>query len=275
MKSFLKWAGGKTRTAETLAALAPPEGFETYIEPFCGSAAVFFVALPDRAVLADANEDLIVCLQEVARDAEAVMVAVDSHPKRKEHYLAVRSQDPTTLTRTERAARTLYLNKMAFRGLWRVNRSGQFNVPWGNYETRRVYDRDGLLLAASALQAADIRHDDFREILLKAEPGDWVYLDPPYVPDRAWGDFTRYTSAQFGPADQRDLAELCAELDRNDVRWLLTNSDTKLVRELYAGFSMHVLPTRRDITLQSADRESVDLVVANYVLPHHDALAAA
>lgn len=270
LKSFLKWAGGKTRTAETLAALAPPE-YGTYHEPFCGSAAVFFALRPERAILADANEDLVVCLRQVAADPDGLMAQLDAWPNTKEFFLQVRAWDPATLTDPVRAARVIYLNKTGFRGLWRVNRAGQVNTPYGRYD-RPYYNRDTLLAASAALAGADLRHADFREALLKAEPGDWVYLDPPYVPDRAWGDFTRYTPGQFGPGDQRELAELLAELDRGGVRWLMSNSRTDLVRDLYADYGMWVLPTRRDITLASAERASVDLLVANYPLPRHPGL---
>lgn len=274
LRSFLKWAGGKTRSATTLASLSPDDGYETYLEPFCGSAAVFFAVRPRRACIADANEDLIVCLRQVADDAESVMARLDEWPNTKQFFLKVRAWDAASLDDSTRAARVVYLNKTAFRGLWRVNRSGQFNAPYGAYN-RPVYNRDTLLAASQALRGHSIVHADFRDVLLKASAGDWVYLDPPYVPDRKWGDFTRYTAGQFGPEDQVALAEMLGQLDRDGVRWLLSNSDTPLVRELYSAFSVQSLATRRDITLQSADRKSVDLVISNYPLPVLSGLRAA
>jgi DNA adenine methylase len=270
LRSFLKWAGGKARTASVLSELAPPN-YARYIEPFCGSAAVFLSARPERALLADQNEDLVVCLRQVARRPHRVMALLDTWPNEREFFNEVRAWDPDKLDPLTRSARVIYLNKTSFRGLWRVNRSGAFNTPYGAYD-RPYYNRDTLLAASRALRSADIRHADFREVLTDAQPGDWVYLDPPYVPDRAWGDFTRYTAGRFGPDDQKDLALLCQELDYRGVRWLLTNSDTELVRELYDGYPMAALPTRRDITLQSADRASRDLVVSNYSPPSHEEL---
>lgn len=266
LRSFLKWAGGKTRTAYTLAALAPVQGYDCYIEPFCGSAAVFFAAQPSQAILSDDNEDLIVCLQQVAANPRAVMAQLDDWPNEREFFNRVRQWEADQLEPVVRAARVIYLNKTAFRGLWRVNRQGKFNTPYGEYN-RPYYNPRTLLAASEALQAADIRHACFREVLAKAEPGDWVYLDPPYVPDRKWGDFTRYTSGQFGPGDQEDLVEQLRELDREGVRWLHTNSNTKMIRKLYAGYRIHAIPTRRDITLQAAERDSVDLVITNYDPP--------
>lgn len=265
LRSFLKWAGGKTRTAALIAKLAPP-GFATYHEPFCGSAAVFFALRPPHGILSDDNLDLIVCLQEVAAAPEAVMEQLDEWPNTRDFFLRIRAWEPDALTPTQRAARVIYINKTGFRGLWRVNRQGRVNTPYGAYE-RPYYNRETLLAASRALRCATIRHLCFREALLKAEPGDWVYLDPPYVPDRAWGDFTRYTAGQFGPADQRELAELLGQLDRDGVKWLLTNSDTDVTRDLYAAYRQWLMPTRRDVALNAAERASMDLVVTNYAPP--------
>lgn len=266
LRSFLKWAGGKTRTADLLVSLAPKDGFETYLEAFCGSAAVFFALRPERAILADDNADLIICLQQVAADPHAVMAQLDEWPNERGFFNEVREWDPDALDAVVRAARVIYLNKTGFRGLWRVNQQGRFNTPYGEYN-RPYYNRTTLPAAAAALRHADIRHACFREVLLKAEPGDWVYLDPPYVPDRAWGDFTRYTAGRFGPGDQEDLADMCAQLDRDGVRWLLTNSNTMMIRKLYSDYRIHAIATRRDITLQAADRDSIDLVITNYDPP--------
>ena len=241
------------------------------MEPFCGSAAVFFALGPARAILADANAELVIALRQVRDAPNAIMAALDGMPNTRAYFDGVRKQDSSKLSELERAARLIYLNKTAFRGLWRVNRSGRFNTPYGEY-SRPYYNADTLLAASAALQGVDVRCADFANVLRDARKGDWVYVDPPYVPDRKWGDFTRYTAGQFGPEDQERLASDLGRLDRKGVRWLLSNSDTPAVRELYRGFRMARLATRRDITLQSADRGSVDLVVSNYDYPRHPAL---
>ena len=272
-RPFLKWAGGKNRVASIIASLAPPEGFRNYVEPFCGSAAVFFAVTPARALLADANEDLVICLRVVRDSPQAVMAQLDHMPNTKRAFDRVRQQDATKLTDLERAARLIYLNKTAFRGLWRVNRKGQFNTPYGQYD-RPYYNSATLLGASVALSDVDIRCADFEDVLPDARSGDWIYLDPPYVPDRKWGDFTRYTAGQFGSADQERLASCVASLDRRGVRWLLTNSNTPAVRQIYADYRIALLSTRRDITLKSSDRASTDLVITNYGPPPHAALRA-
>lgn len=263
-KSFLKWAGGKTGYARLLESLSPPKWSGKFVEPFMGSAALFFQVEPDRAVLADSNEELVICFQEVRDHPHEVMGLLDEIPNEKEHYEMVRSTDPATLQPLHRAARVIYLNKTGFRGLWRVNRQGRFNVPYGAYE-RPYYNRDAFLMASKVLQGAKLRCGDYRECLRSARKGDWVYLDPPYVPTGAWGDFTRYTAGQFSGSDHEGLATQVRSLDARGVHFLLTNSDTPFARDLYSGFGMGILETRRDIDLRSRHRKSTDLVVSNYL----------
>lgn len=264
-RSFLKWAGGKTRYADQLVEAAPPYTGR-YWEPFMGSAAVFFELQPTKAVLSDANLELVVCFRAVARDPEAVMAKLNEMPNTREHFEEVRRQNSEELPEIERAARVIYLNKTSFRGLWRVNKKGQFNVPYGDYD-RPYYNRKTLLAASQALRGVRIHHADFGEALKKASSGDWVYLDPPYIPEGGYSDFKRYTSGQFHDDDHERLAQAMREADSRGVFLTLTNSDTDATREIFKGFSVRRMATRRDINLQSAKRSSWDLVFTNYELP--------
>lgn len=264
--SFLKWAGGKTRSAPVLAQLRPP-AWDRWVEPFCGSAAVFFQLAPCRALLADANPDLIVALQRVAECPGTVMDILDSMPNSRTRFEFERAKTPERMKPNNRAARTVYLNKTAFRGLWRVNRQGRFNTPYGAYD-RPLYNRATLLEASILLRSAEVRCADFRDVLVNAGEGDWVYLDPPYVPDRAWGDFTRYTAGQFGAEDHECLAALAKRAVDNGAHVMVTNSDMPEVRQLYAEFHVAVLPTRRDIALKKSDRPSADLIATSYPVSH-------
>ncbi|WFE26140.1 Dam family site-specific DNA-(adenine-N6)-methyltransferase [Solwaraspora sp. WMMD791] len=265
-RSFLKWAGGKTRYATTIVTAAPPFT-GTYREPFLGSGAVFFELAPERAVLSDANPELIVCFQVVAADPEAVMRLLDEQPNTAEHFAAMRRRSPADCSDLERAVRVIYLNKTAFRGLWRVNRRGEFNTPYGAYD-RPYYDRRVLLDAARALRRAELRTGDFVDELDAAQAGDWVYLDPPYVPLGGWSDFKRYTSEQFGPHDHVRLRDAMVRAAQRGVWLTLTNSDTPFVRDLFGpDFSIARMATRRDINLQAANRRSWDLLITNYELP--------
>ncbi|MEU1889495.1 Dam family site-specific DNA-(adenine-N6)-methyltransferase [Micromonospora rifamycinica] len=266
-KSFLKWAGGKTRYAKTLVAVAP--AFTgTYREPFLGSGAVFFELNPSRAILSDANEELIICFREVAKDAEAVMKRLDDYINTREHFEEVRSQNPAALSNLDRAARVIYLNKTSFRGLWRVNQKGQFNTPYGAYD-RPYYSRQTLSEASKLLAGAEIRVADFQEQLDQATEGDWVYLDPPYIPLGGWADFKRYTPGQFNEDDHIRLFKAMKRASERGVFVTLSNSDTPFVRDLFKNdFNIAKMATRRDINLQAAKRENWDLVVTNYKLPN-------
>ncbi|MFV2062991.1 MAG: DNA adenine methylase [Chloroflexota bacterium] len=262
-KPFLKWAGGKARSADKLAQNAPPFG-GVYREPFMGSAAVFFALRPVRAVLSDANEDLVVCFQEVRRDPEAVMEALDSMVNSRVEFARIRGLDPRDLDPVQRSVRVIYLKKTAFRGLWRPNRSGQFNTPYGEYQ-RPCYNRDNLLGASRLLANARLECLDFAPALSAAAGGDFVYLDPPYVPETKWGDFRRYTAGQFDDTDHERLSRLMWEATARGVYVMLTNSDMPPVRRIYDGFRMTRISTRRDIHLKSSLRNSKDLVITNYV----------
>lgn len=271
--SFLKWVGGKTRYAKTLASLAP-DYTGTYREPFLGSGAVFFELTPPAAVLSDANSELVTCFEEVTGDPHEVMRLLDGMPNTPEYFERTRRQNPADLPAKERAARVIYLNKTSFRGLWRVNRRGEFNTPYGAYD-RPYYNRETMLWAAKLLATARFMNCDFETALDQTGPGDWVYLDPPYVPLGGWADFKRYTPDQFG---EKDHERLCAAMVRADTRGVyltLTNSDTEFTRDLFGShFKTYRLATRRDINLQSAKRGSWDLVATNYelALPRQDQL---
>ncbi|MGW9133775.1 DNA adenine methylase [Streptomyces sp. NPDC055681] len=265
-RSFLKWAGGKTRYADQLAAMAPPYTGR-YFEPFMGSAALFFELGPAQAALSDANGELVVCFQQVAEAPEKIMALLDEMPNTREYFNEVRSRDVNVLSEAERAARVIYLNKTGFRGLWRVNRKGQFNVPYGAYD-RPYYNRKTMLQASADLRDVGIRKRDFAEALAEAQTGDWVYLDPPYIPLGGWADFKRYTAEQFGgEEDQQRLAEAMREASNRGVFVTMTNSETPLARDIFADFNVVRMATRRDINLQSARRGSWDLVFTNYDLP--------
>jgi DNA adenine methylase len=262
-RSFLKWAGGKTRYARTLVSIAP-DYTGRYREPFLGSGAVFFELAPSTAALSDANGELVGCFEEVANDPHRVMALLDEMPNTPEYFEQVRRQDPCHLSAQERAARVIYLNKTSFRGLWRVNRRGQFNTPYGAYN-RPYYNRDTMLRASKALTVAEFMTCDFEDAIDKAESGDWVYLDPPYVPLGGWADFKRYTPGQFSEEDHVRLRDAMVRATARGVLVTLTNSDTPFVRELFGlPFHTYQLTTRRDINLQTDKRKSTDLVITNY-----------
>jgi DNA adenine methylase len=260
---FLKWAGGKTSLLSELLKHVPPR-LRRYHEPFVGGGALFFAAAPRRAVLSDSNGELIHCWQQVRDDVYGVLDALMDHVYERTHFERVRALDPARLAPAERAARFIYLNKTCFNGLWRVNRAGRFNVPFGRYRNPTFHDPALLLRASQALQGVEVVRAPFEIALERASPGDFVYLDPPYDPLSETSSFTSYTQDSFGWEDQKRLAAACLALDRRGVRFLLSNSATPRIRELYRRFEQRLVRAPRHISCKGEGRGRVEeLLVLN------------
>ncbi len=184
-------------------------------------------------------------------------------PNTKEFYLSVRSIAPAGLPMAERAAHLLYLNKTCFRGLFRVNRRGEFNVPYGAYD-RRYYDEKNLASFAQALQRVEIRTGDFELAVHDSSRGDFIYFAPPYYKLGGYSDFNRYTAAKFHESDHIRLGAVCRELDARGVHWAISNSDTPLVRSLFGDFQVRRVKARREINLRASNRSISELLITNY-----------
>ena len=277
-RPFLKWAGGKTQLLTQLEALFPPPGeVKRYLEPFVGSGAVFFhlhnAHRPETIVLADSNADLIDTYRAIRDDVDAVIRTLRRHRKAhsKEHYYRVRALDGSQLSRCERAARTIYLNKTCFNGLYRVNSKGRFNVPLGRYRNPPILDAPNLRAVASALRDVELKVADFRATLEYARTGDFVYFDPPYEPLSPTSSFTAYTRGSFGERDQEALAGVFRALSDMGCRVMLSNSDTPLVHRLYREFWIQRVDARRSINSNGNRRGRIaEAVVCSYSLPVRD-----
>ncbi len=259
---FVKWAGGKQGIARRLAGLFPP-GFERYFEPFVGGGSVLFAFQPRNAVIGDANEWLISTYQAIREDWAQVAEILDGLENTKEEYERIRSILPGELSLFQRAAHLVYLNKTCFRGLFRVNRQGKFNVPYGQYD-RRYYDPTNLRAVSEVLQNVELRQVDFELCMHDVTDRDFVYLDPPYYKLGGYSDFNRYTKSQFRENDHFRLAALCRELDSRGVRWAVSNSDTDFIRDLFTGYSLTAIGNRREINLNSGNRDITELLITNY-----------
>jgi DNA adenine methylase len=259
-RPFVKWAGGKRQLLDQLRPLLPAR-FRRYFEPFTGGGAVFFSLCPKDAVLGDMNAELIDCYRAIRDDVEGVITALRRHRYDAVHYYRARSADPSTLPLPERAARTIYLNRTGYNGLYRVNRAGKFNVPMGRHTNPLLCDAENLRACSGAVRGVDLRVADFEEVAGRAKAGDLVYFDPPYVPVSDTADFTSYVPGGFGVAEQRRLAALFAKLARRGVHAVLSNSDTPLVRELYAGFRIDEVLAARFINSRATGRGKVGEVV--------------
>jgi DNA adenine methylase len=259
----LKWAGGKQGIAAWLITHFPSK-FDRYFDPFVGGASVLFTLQPQKAVIGDANEWLIDTYEAIRADHAGVRKALEGLVNSKEEYLRIRKIHPNTLPILERAAHLIYLNKTCFRGLFRVNRWGKFNVPYGQYD-RRYYDADNLRAVAYALENVEIRRGDFELCLHDVSERDFVYLDPPYFKLGGYSDFNRYTKDQFRENDHFRLAAFCRELDLRGVSWAVSNSDTDFIRKLFRGYHLIPIDNRREINLDSRNRAITELFITNYV----------
>jgi DNA adenine methylase len=265
---FLKWAGGKRQLLPAILRLAP-DVIDTYYEPFLGGGAVFFALAAERrfrrAVLGDQNRDLISCYQAIRDDVGGVIKALLQHRYDETEYYAIRARHPEDLNPAARAARTIYLNRTGFNGLYRVNSSGQFNVPFGRYRSPLICDEARLRAAAEALRGVDLDCRDFATTVAAAGRADFVYFDPPYVPLSSTSSFTAYSKSGFGAAEQERLARLLRALGRRRVPALLSNSDCETTVELYRGLPTERLVVRRNINSVGTGRGGVnELLVKSY-----------
>jgi DNA adenine methylase len=264
----VKWAGGKSRLLSQLLPLLPSEAaYMRHLEPFAGGATMFFARRPGRAVLGDKNPHLCATYAAV-RDAVEDVIALlrelaQSHSVGRYYELRERYNQRAELADAERAALFIYLNKTCFNGLHRVNRRGDFNVPAGRYTSPRILDEVSLRAASRELQRVELCCEDFESMLGRAQAGDFIYLDPPYVPVTATARFTAYAAGGFTLDDQRRLRDVVDELDRRGCAVMVSNSDAAEVRELYRGYVIDTVSTRRSISC--GRRASVtELVVRNY-----------
>jgi len=242
-----------------------PSTFGRYYEPFVGGGALFFALQPERAVLADKNQELVNAYLVVRDKVEELIASLRQHRNNRDYYYRLRSLDPGGLTSLERASRFIYLSKTCYNGLWRVNRQGYFNVPYGRYKDPKICDEDNLRTASAALQGVEIRCGDFAEALQTATSGDLVYLDPPYHPLSGTAHFTAYVEQGFDEEEQRRLAAVFRELDRRGCQVLLSNSDTAVIRSLYEGYRVEVVSANRCISCRGDSRRgATELIISNF-----------
>lgn len=260
-KPILKWAGGKSQMLKYILPLIPNYSGR-YIEPFLGGGAVYFALNPDNAIIADSNPELINMYRQVADNVESVITYLNKYKNDKELFYRVREQVWEDLPKAEAAARMIFLNKTCFNGLYRVNKKGMFNTPFGNYKNPVICDEDRLRNASKILSKATLVCGDYLDVLKSyAKSGDFVFLDPPYVPVGKYGDFKRYTKEQFYDHNQIELADEVKRLVNIGCYVILTNSNHPLCRKLYSEFKYEVVPTRRSISSDSKTRCGEDIIV--------------
>lgn len=258
-RPFVKWAGGKRWLVANI--LAQVGTFNRYYEPFLGGAAVFFGIAPPDATLSDSNVKLITAYKALQYDPDAVIGRLRSYENTREFYNNIRKKNFAVGPVDERAADFIYCNRVNFNGLYRENRRGQYNVPFGRNPNATICDEPNLLAVAGALQGVDIRTSDFEDAVASADQGDLCYFDPPYVPLNATSNFTSYQAEGFGQSDQIRLRDVAMRLRARGVTVVLSNSSAPFVFDLYKDFDIVRVSARRAINSNAEGRGDVDEVL--------------
>jgi modification methylase llaDCHIA len=272
LQPFTKWTGGKRQLLGELRSYMP-ETYGCYFEPFVGGGALFFDLAPEQAVINDFNEELINAYRQIKNNPAELIDLLIKHKENnsKDYYLALRSADRdgriSRMTGVERAARILYMLRVDFNGLYRVNSKNQFNVPYGRYKNPKIVDVDLLYQISEYLNENDVEilQTDFAEAVKDAQTGDFVYFDPPYIPLNETSSFTSYTHEGFSYEEQVRLRDTFKELTERGVYAMLSNSSSPLVEELYKDFNIYFVEAQRTNGAKSSSRGKIsEIIVTNY-----------
>lgn len=272
LQPFTKWTGGKRQLLPVIRELTP-KTYNRYFEPFVGGGALFFDLAPKDAVINDFNAELINCYQQIKDNPQELIEILKVHQEynSKEYYLDLRSADRDEridmMSEVQRAARILYMLRVNFNGLYRVNSKNQFNVPYGRYKNPKIVDEE-LISAISVYinnNQLEIKVGDFEKAIVDVRTGDFVYFDPPYIPLSETSAFTSYTHEGFSFADQVRLRDAFKRLSDTGAYVMLSNSSSALVEELYKDFNIHYVEATRTNGAKSSSRGKIsEIIVTNY-----------
>ena len=272
LQPFTKWTGGKRQLLPVIRELIP-KTYNRYFEPFVGGGALFFDLAPKDAVINDFNAELINCYQQIKDNPQELIEILKVHQEynSKEYYLDLRSVDRDEridmMSEVQRAARILYMLRVDFNGLYRVNSKNQFNVPYGRYKNPKIVDENLVSAISTYLNnnQIEIKKGDFEKAVLDVQPGDFVYFDPPYIPLSETSAFTSYTHEGFSYDDQVRLRDTFKKLSDTGAYVMLSNSSSFLVEELYQDFNIHYVEATRTNGAKSSSRGKIsEIIVTNY-----------
>lgn len=270
LQPFLKWAGGKRQLLPTISQYIPQK-YNVYHEPFVGAGAVLFALQPEKAIINDANSELINCYKVIRDACEELLQDLSKHKNDSDYYYMIRDLDRSSeyekLSSVERASRIIFLNKTCYNGLFRVNSMGHFNVPFGKYKNPKFIDEEVLrdVSAYLNINKIGILNTDFEEAANRAEKGDFVYFDPPYDPVSETASFTGYYLNGFGKEEQKRLKDLFVTLDKKGCFVLLSNSATEFIYDLYSNYRIVTVSANRAINSKATGRGKIDeVLVMNY-----------
>ncbi|WP_376738151.1 DNA adenine methylase, partial [Streptococcus pneumoniae] len=270
-----RWLGDVYHRQQLLPVIRElmPKTYNRYFEPFVGGGALFFDLAPKDAVINDFNAELINCYQQIKDNPQELIEILKVHQEynSKEYYLDLRSADRDEridmMYEVQRAARILYMLRVNFNGLYRVNSKNQFNVPYGRYKNPKIVDEE-LISAISVYlnnNQLEIKVGDFEKAIVDVRTGDFVYFDPPYIPLSETSAFTSYTHEGFSFADQVRLRDAFKRLSDTGAYVMLSNSSSALVEELYKDFNIHYVEATRTNGAKSSSRGKIsEIIVTNY-----------
>lgn len=265
----VKWVGGKRQIIDEIITYVP-DSFSTYYEPFLGGGAVLFELQPKKAVVNDVNEELMNIYEVIKDNVDELIEGLKRHKIKndKAYFYEIRELDRNReqynlLTPVERAARIIYLNKTCYNGLFRVNKSGEFNAPFGNYKNPNIVNETTLRAVSAYFNKAKIRFtcQDFEDALKWSRKGAFVYLDPPYDPVSETASFTGYDKGGFDRNEQIRLKKTCDKLNKKGIKFLLSNSATDFIMDLYQDYKIEVIQAKRAINSKADRRGNVDEVL--------------
>lgn len=270
---ILKWGGGKRQLLTEILPLIP--SYTRYYEPFVGGAAVLLGLQPYNAVINDYNEELINTYRVIKKNPQELIEQLRIHKEHnsEEYFYQVRSWDRdlsffSEMSDIERAARTVYLNRTCYNGLYRVNRNGYFNTPYGKYNNPEIINKERIIAIHQYFinNKIDIRYGDYKESLKDIRPGAFVYFAPPYMPPETGEEtFTQYTVDGFDEIKQIELKDVCDILTKKNVKFMLSNSYCTFIRNLYKDYNIKKVQASRKISANAEKRGFIDeVLVTNY-----------
>ena len=263
----VKWVGGKRQIIDQISQYIP-KNISTYYEPFFGGGAVLFELQPKKAVINDINKELINLYEVIKNNTEDLIEDLKSHKNDEEYFYYIRELDRdktsyNSLSPIQKASRIIFLNKTCYNGLFRVNKSGEFNAPFGRYKNPNIVNEITIRAVSNYFKKADITFmsKDFAEVLKGARKGAFVYLDPPYDPVSDTASFTGYDKGGFNREEQIRLKNVCDKLNEKGIRFLLSNSATDFIKDLYADYRIEIVKAKRAINSNGDKRGEIDEVL--------------
>jgi DNA adenine methylase len=269
---FVKWVGGKRQIMDSIANFLPTNIKNyTYAEPFIGGGAVLFYLQPKNAIINDYNSELINVYNVVKENLDELIIDLKKHKNEADYFYEIRKLDRSIdfeeIDKVQRASRLLYLNKTCYNGLYRVNNAGEFNSPFGRYKNPNIVNEPVLKAVSLYLNSNNIQifNIDYEEILKNLDKKSFVYLDPPYHPISESSNFTGYVQGGWNIFDQARLREACDELTSREIKFLLSNSASSFIKDLYKNYKITTVKANRSINADAEKRGEIDeVLIRNY-----------